>query len=270
MTSHRFSRGGQKLYYEAYGEGPPIVFIHSYLANRTMWDAEVLRFQDHHQVLVVDLRGHGNAGASARHTLYDMVDDVIAVLDHAGIDNAIWCGLSIGGMITLRAAIRYPQRIRGMLLLNTDGKAESKQILATHKALAVLVRTLGVKAVLAPIMKMMFGKTAHANNPALIARWKAELARVHVPSMLRSLTALDTRDDVLNALRNVHIPALVIHGIEDTAIHHSRGQALANALPNADYQLYDQLGHLSNLERPEMIQEAIAQFLAKLQEGTAG
>ena len=81
MSGHRFSRNGQKLYYEDYGEGPPIVFVHSYLANRTMWDAEVIRFQDSHRVIVVDLRGHGNSGVSAPHTLYDLADDVISVLD---------------------------------------------------------------------------------------------------------------------------------------------------------------------------------------------
>ena len=101
MSNHRFSRNGQKLYYESYGEGPPLIFIHSYLANRTMWDQEVARFSKDHHVLVVDLRGHGHSGASAPHTLYDMVDDVIAVLDHAKVQSAIWCGLSIGGMITI-------------------------------------------------------------------------------------------------------------------------------------------------------------------------
>ena len=263
MISHRFSREGQKLYYEEYGEGPPIVFIHSYLANRTMWDREVARFSSTNRVLAVDLRGHGNSGASAPHTLYDMVDDVIAVLDHANVDDAIWCGLSIGGMITLRAAIQYPHRVSKMALLNTDGRSESPSVIAKHKALAVLVRTLGVRPALNPIMKMMFGVSAHETNPELIQQWKTELSQVHVPSMMRSLTALDTRDDVLSALRDVHIPALVIHGLEDTAIHHSRGQALANALPNAEYQLYDQLGHLSNLERPSMIQTALASFIEK-------
>ena len=264
MSGQRFSRDGQKLYYEDFGNGPPIVFIHSFLANRTMWDAEVLRFQDSYRVIVVDLRGHGNAGVSAPHTLYDMVDDVIAVLDHAGVKQAIWCGLSIGGMITVRAALRYPNRVKAMLLLNTDAAAEAPKVLAKHKTLAFIVRTLGVKPVLTPVMKMMFGKTAHATQPALIKTWRDKLADVHVPSMMRSLNALDKRDDVLESLSEVDIPALIIHGMEDTAIHHSRGQRLANALPNREYLLYEQLGHLSNLERPEIIQDALTAFLQKL------
>lgn len=264
MTSHRFSRDGQKLYYEEYGEGQPIIFIHSFLADRTMWDAEVLRFQESYRVIVVDLRGHGNAGASAPHTLYDMVDDVIAVLDHAGVDQAIWCGLSIGGMITVRAAIRHPNRVKAMLLLNTDGAAEAPKVLAKHKILALVVRTLGVKPVLTQVMKMMFGKTAQASQPALIETWRDKMALVHVPSMMRSLSALDNRDDVLKSLATVEIPALIIHGMEDSAIHHSRGQSLANALPNREFLLYEQLGHLSNLERPEVIHNALASFIEDL------
>ena len=261
MEIRRFLNGQQELAYRVDGDGPALVLIHSYLANSAMWLAEIELLKARYTVVTVDLRGHGKSAPSRPHTLYDLVDDVLAVLDHAGINQAIWCGLSIGGMITMRASLRYPNRVIAMLLLNTDGMSEAPKVLVKHKFLKVLARFFGLKPVVGTVLKMMFGQTARREQPELIRHWRDDLAQVHVDSMMETLVALDERDDVLADLASCDIPALVIHGDEDTAIHPFRGKALADAIPNAQYHLCEGVGHLSNLEQPDRIAGLIMPFL---------
>lgn len=261
MTAHTLHRDGQDLYYETHGSGSPLLFIHSYLCSSAMWAHEIETFSTDHRVIALDLRGHGRSGPSEPHDLYDLVDDVIAILDHEGIQRAVWCGLSIGGMITMRAALRYPERVSAMILVDTDGMSEAPKIVLKHKALAVITRLFGVKPVLSSIMKLMFGKHARRNQHALMSTWRQALSQVHVPSMMRTLKALDTRDDVIGALEAIACPTCIIHGDEDTAIPLHRGRALAQALPHSTFVELEQCGHLSNLEQPVAFNTHIIPFL---------
>ena len=86
MTAHTLHRDGQDLYYEIQGNGPALLFIHSYLCSSAVWAHEIETLSTDHRVIAVDLRGHGRSSPSEPHDLYDLVDDVIAVLDHAGIN----------------------------------------------------------------------------------------------------------------------------------------------------------------------------------------
>jgi 3-oxoadipate enol-lactonase len=261
MTAHTLQRDGQDLYYEIHGSGPVLLLIHSYLCSSQMWAHEIETLSTDHRVIAVDLRGHGHSSPSKPHDLYDLVDDVIAVLDHAGIGCAVWCGLSIGGMITMRAALRYPERVSAIILVDTDGMSEAPKIIFKHKALAVFTRLFGVKPVLSSIMKLMFGKHARRNQPALMNTWRQALSQVHVPSMMRTLKALDTRDDVMKTLATIACPICIIHGDEDTAIPLHRGRALALALPHSTFVELEQCGHLSNLEHPDAFNTHVVRFL---------
>ena len=98
-----------KIHFEDLGSGPPVVLGHSFLCSGEMWSPQVPKLAERHRVINIDERGHGHSGKlSEPFDLYDMVDDVLAVLDHLGIKNAVWAGLSIGGMVALRAALAFP------------------------------------------------------------------------------------------------------------------------------------------------------------------
>lgn len=106
----KLERNGIPLSYEVSGSGPPVVLGHSFLCSGEMWTPQVGPLALGYQVINPDLRGHGNSGVvDAPFDLYDLVDDVLAVLDHLAIERAVWAGLSIGGMVALRAAPRATQ-----------------------------------------------------------------------------------------------------------------------------------------------------------------
>jgi len=228
-----------------------------------MWHHQVEHLAKNYRVIVMDIRGHGKSSPSAPHSMYDLVDDAVGVLDAEGIESAVWMGLSIGGMISMRAALRNPDRVSGLVLLATDSKAESLLVTLERRGLAQVIKYLGVLPVIIPVLRKMFGKTAHKKQPELIKAWRGEFLGVHIPSMLESLEALLKRDDVSTKLRTVRVPTLIIHGEQDRAIPVSLAKNIKQHMPHGDLRLLKKGGHLLTLEDPEEINVQLSYFLSQ-------
>src|SRR5438477_527330 len=122
------TRGGWKLFYEdTGGDGPPIVLIHGLLMDGTMFALQVEALRDRYRIVTPDLRGHGRSSHRAEeYTQWDMMEDHVALLDSLGIDGAVWGGVSQGGFQSLRAALRHPERVAGLILIDTQAGAEDE------------------------------------------------------------------------------------------------------------------------------------------------
>ena len=108
---------GVEIFFEDSGAGPPIVLGHSFLCSGQMWRKQVPALSARFRVINPDLRGHGRSAHVTRpFSLYDAMSDVMLVLDQLSIERAVWCGLSIGGMVALRAALTHPERVGGLIL----------------------------------------------------------------------------------------------------------------------------------------------------------
>ena len=114
------NRDGVKVYYESFGQGLPIVFLHPWSTNRYIWTNQLLEFARNHQCIVVDHRGHGLSDKPAEgYGIGEMAADVVAILDDAGIDRAVLVGNSIGGMVAMQTSLDAPERVIGNLILSS-------------------------------------------------------------------------------------------------------------------------------------------------------
>jgi pimeloyl-ACP methyl ester carboxylesterase len=262
---------GVEIAFDVVGEGPTVVLGHSFLCSGAMWAPQLGPLSAENRVINIDARGHGASGrVAAPFTLYDLVEDVVAVLDHLGVERAVWAGLSIGGMVALRAALRAPARVSGLILADTDAGAETPWNRLKHASLAWLVRGLGVRPVLPRLARLMFGATTRRARPDLVRQWVDRFASVDVPSALLTLAALDRRDDLLPELPSIRPPALVLVGAEDRALRPERSRRLAQALPQARFVEVPRAGHLSSLEQPAEVTTAMIEFLRSPAVRTAG
>ena len=261
MAKHTIN--GHQIHYEAHGKGQPLLLIHSFLCCTEMWQHQIEHLSQEYRVIVMDIRGHGQSSPSSPHSIYDLVDDAVGLLDAEGIESAVWLGLSIGGMISMRAALTHPDRVKGLVLLSTDSHAESFLVKVERRVLGKVVKYLGVLPVIIPVLRKMFGKTTHRSNKELIQTWRQKFLKVHPGSMLESLQALLKRDDVSSRLRTVSVPTLIIHGTEDRAIPVALGKNIKTHLPHADLKIMDKSGHLLTLESPEEVNAHISNFLAQ-------
>ncbi len=265
-------RGGCRIAFAQVGDGPAaVVLLHSFLCSGDMWREQVPPLAARHRVVNVDFRGHGaSSPVSKPFTLYDLVDDVLAVLDAVSVDRAVWAGLSIGGMVALRAALRAPQRVRGLVLIDTDAGAEGPSNRLKYQALGVLVRVFGKRRLLPRIVRLMFGATTRRERPGLVAEWSERFALADLASALSMLGALNRRDDLLPALGGIGVPALVLVGSEDRSLPPERSRRLARALPRARLVEIPGSGHLSSLEQPTAVTTAMMDFLSGGLAGTEG
>ena len=252
------------IHFEEKGSGPCVLLAHSYLCSGEMWAAQAESLSSSWRTVNVDLRGHGRSSvAPPGLTIYDLVDDHLAVLDELGIERAVWAGLSIGGMIALRAALVAPERVSALILADTSAASEPALPVLRYKAMGMGTRVAGIDLFLNRIMTIMFGSTTRRRNPELVAEWRQRIGSVHVPSVLNLMKPLFGRDSLLERLDEIRVPALVLVGEEDRAQPPARSRELAAGLPNAELVMVPEAGHLAALEQPEVVSETMRDFLVE-------
>jgi pimeloyl-ACP methyl ester carboxylesterase len=261
-------RSGGNLYYEVTGSGPAIVLGHSFLCSGKMWGPQIGPLSKRHQVINVDLRGHGRSSAmDLRFDLYDLVDDVLSVLDHLGVDRAVWAGLSIGGMVALRAALVARERVSGLILLDTHAGAETQLNKLKYRAMSAAAGLLGTGVLVPYIARMFFNPWTRKYDPRLVEEWKGHFSNVPLPSILRTVQALKDRDSILDRLSEITVPALVIVGEQDRLLPPAYSSEIAQSLNNASMTVIPNAGHLPALERPRATTSAMLSFLEEQQLG---
>jgi pimeloyl-ACP methyl ester carboxylesterase len=258
-------RGEVTIYFEDVGAGPAIVLGHSFLCSGEMWAEQVGPLSEHCRVINVDQRGHGRSGPALRDfDLEDMVADVVAVLDHVGVERAVWCGLSIGGMVALRAALSVPDRVRALVLVDSDAGAETTAKKLKYRAMDVGAKLFGIRPFLPSVSRLMFGPSTCRRRRDLVEAWEARFAAVHLPSISRTLGALVRRHSITHRLPEIPVPALVVVGEEDRSLPPSHSIEIADRLPDSTLTVIPGAGHLAALEQPRAVTDAMLQFLRSL------
>ena len=253
-----------RIHAEVTGSGPAVVLGHSFLCSGAMWAPQIGPLAEHHTVVNVDLRGHGRSGAVARpFTLYDLVEDVTAVLDALRIDRAVWAGLSIGGMVALRAALVVPERVSRLILLDTSAREETVRGRLVHRMLLAAAWVAGTRGAMPGIVPQLFCRQTRTTRPDLIREWRDRIASVPFASIRYTLAALHARDRIVERLGEIDVPALVVVGAEDVATPPVCSRQIAAGLPNGTYMEIENAGHLAGLEQPEAVNSAILSFLGR-------
>ncbi len=259
-----FHNQGLEIFYQDSGTGPPIVLGHSFLCSGEMWRDQVRALETSFRVINPDLRGHGRSGPVTRpFSLYDAVSDVLALLDQLRIERATWCGLSIGGMVALRAALTHPERVAGLILLDTDAGAESELRKLRFQLMGAAASVVGIRPLLPSIARLMFGATTRRRNPILVRESKRQFAGLHVPSLRHCLDALMRRDSLLGRLDQIAVSALVLVGEEDRSLPPPLSRRIHERLRDSTFRIVPGAGHLSALEQPSAVTDSILDFLGR-------
>jgi 3-oxoadipate enol-lactonase len=261
----KLTRGAVSLFYEDVGAGPAVLFSHSWFCDGRQWPQVPSVVEAGYRVLNLDNRGHRRSGPhQQRFTMWDMADDLVAVLDDAGVDDAVVVGLSVGGFAAVRAALRHPGRVRGLVLADTSAGVAARQGRVKVAALGPLWRTPVRRLVLPVVVSQLFGPTARREQPELVAEWRRRFLEQDPLSMLVAVQSLVARDDVTPRLGEISVPTMVIVGEEDRDPGVGASVSLAARIQGAELVALPDTGHLSALERPEAFADALLGFLARV------
>jgi 3-oxoadipate enol-lactonase len=250
------------VHYDISGAGPWLVLSHSLATTLDMWQPQVQRLAQHFTVLRYDTRGHGQTSApSAPYTLDQLADDAVDLMQHLGIAQAHWLGLSMGGMIGQTVALRHPQRLDKVVLADTTGQVPpaGAQLWADRVRTA---RTEGMQALVQPTLSRWFTDPYRAAQPDLMARIGEMISRTPVEGYAGCCAAI-AATNTLSELARVRSSALVIVGDQDQATPPSAAKALAEHWPGAQLVVLPGAAHLANIEQAEAFNAAVLKFLTE-------
>jgi len=227
--------------------GPPIVLLHGLLTSADVWADVVPLLPPSRRIVAPDLRGHGRSGPPAGDVgLDELVDDLFAVLDALSVHRAILVGLSLGGLVCLRAALSDPARVAGLALVATPLLPESAESRARRLGTLDAMRRLGNRRVLRGMAAWLFGRTTRRSSPQTVERWLDGLENADPVAIRRTAEAALGRTDVRPWLERLAVPTLFVVGEEDSLVGADHGSIAPDRRA-----VIAQAGHLVPLEQPE-------------------
>lgn len=250
---------GRPIRYEDTGDdAPAVLFCHGFLMDLRMFDPQVRELSPDFRCVRMDERGFGGTPADGPFDYWDLADDAVGLLDRLGIGSAVLCGHSQGGFLALRAALRHPDRVHGLVLVDTDAAVDPPEAKAGYREMFDAWMSEGPSGeMLGQLADMILGP-----DPELRETW-IERWRALDPERLRHPVAcLLGRDDVSGRLDEITCPALVVHGTEDVSIPMDRARALDEGLPDsAGVVEVPGAAHAPVLTHPEVVNPPLRSFL---------
>ena len=255
---------GQWINYEdTGGDGVPIVLAHGLLMDREMFAPQIAAGKAGSRFITWDARCHGDTeNTDVPFSYWDLADDLKGLLDHLGIERAVIGGMSQGGFVALRFALRYPERVSALILLGTQAGVEDPAKVATYQVMLDVWEAEGLNDQMARTVAAIILGNEWRGSDAWIAKW------YQMPRSLlhQAFQTLISRDDIHHRLGEITAPALVVHGTEDAAIDIDRAQRLCSELANCRQMVaIEGGGHACNLTHPKLVNLAIQEFLAGLE-----
>jgi 3-oxoadipate enol-lactonase len=251
---------GQHIYFEdTGGPGAAVIFSHGFLMDHEMFEPQVADLSDEFRCITWDERGFGQTEAHGPFTYWDSADDALALLSHLGVEGAFFVGMSQGGFLSMRAALRSPDRVLGLGLIDTDAGIEPDETKPAYEAMRAEWVANGPSDALAGAVAGIIMSPGYDPTP-WIGKWQAAAKE----SIVEPFGALMGRDDIWDQVPKIMAPAIVFHGSEDAAFPMQKAERLARELPHCeDLVRIDGAGHASNLSHPDEVNGPLRAFLGR-------
>jgi YbgC/YbaW family acyl-CoA thioester hydrolase len=266
----RVPSGGVELAVEVRGDGVPVVFVHGFPFDRTVWRHQLATLSRARRI-AADLRGVGGSGGPPlpvplpdRYSLAQYANDLVAVLDAVGVRDVVWCGLSMGGYIIFEVVRRHPERVKALILAGTKADADSSEAKRGRDELAALAEREGPDAVVERLLPRLLAPATRAAQPEVTTQVRDMGRRWSVPAIVGAQRVMRDRPDSTETLRGVRVPTLVLVGSDDEIAPPAVARAMAQLIPGAQFHVVPAAGHLAPLEQPLATSRLVADFLSLL------
>jgi len=254
----KLNRDGVNIHYEVYGSGPPLLLTHGYSSTSAMWQGQIAALSKHHQLVLWDMRGHGQSDYPDDPAAYSealTVGDMAALLDKIGADTAIVGGLSLGGYMSLAFVRTHPERVRALLIIDTGPGFKKDEARDAWNKRAFETGDRFEREGLEVL------KSLSRERSSVVHRDASGLAR----AARGMLTQRDA--GVIETLPRIKVPALVVVGADDTPFL-AASDYMAAKIPGAKKVVIPAAGHAANIDQPQAFIDAVLAFLDSLPQVT--
>ena len=244
---------------------PVMVFAHGLLWNTRMYDKQVEYFKSGCRCIAFDFRGQGQSEISkSGYDMETLTEDTLALLDALKIDKCHFLGLSMGGFVAQRIALKRPELLLSLTLLETSADPEDPKNVPQYRKLMKAIRWLGIKRVSQKVMPIMFGSSFLNDKSRKADRraWLTMLQGNRKGGVVKATTGVIERSGTYDQLGEISTPTLIIVGDEDVATPYSKAARMHFAIKGSKLAVIKGAGHTATVEEPEQVNKVINTFLA--------
>ncbi len=252
--------------YDDSGQGQPIVFLHGFPFNRSMWRDQI-QFLDArgYRCVAPDLLGLGeNTSANEINRMEDMARDTAALMDELKIDSAVICGLSMGCYVAFEFVHLFAKRVKALVLAGGRAEGPDKAEKHSREQQASNVIDKGFAPSVENIIQSLLAPRTLTEQPEVVARVRQMVAATDPLGAAAAQRGMAVRRDYSDVLSSVLVPTLIISGREDGVRKPIDAETLHRGIRNSRLEIIADAGHLMNMERPEIFNEALFSFLGSV------
>ena len=243
---------------------PVMVFAHGLLWNTRMYDKQVEHFQESYRCIAFDFRGQGQSQVTkSGYDMETLTEDTLGLLSALGIEKCHFVGLSMGGFVAQRIALKHPKLLLSLILLETSADPEDPKNVPQYRKLVKAIRWLGIKRVSNKVMPIMFGSTFLADKARQSDRkqWLTMLQGNRKGGVIKATMGVIERVGTYEQLGNIQTPTLIIVGDEDAATPYAKSERMHFAIKGSKLAVIKGAGHTATVEQPEQVNQVMSQFL---------
>ncbi|MCT8859908.1 alpha/beta hydrolase [Shewanella xiamenensis] len=261
---------GSQLSYLDIGTGPALLFGHSYLWDSAMWAPQIALLSKSYRCIVPDLWGHGQSGTVPEncHSLLDISEHMLALMDALELETFSLIGLSVGAMWGAELVLKAPARVKTLAMLDSFIGFEPEITRAKYFGMLDMIQTAGSipPVLINAISPLFFADNAKANNPELVQRFESDLAALtpeRIPDIVKLGRIIFGRRDTLEFAEQFTLPCLIMVGVEDKARSVLESYLMSDAINGSQLVHIPSAGHISSLEQAEFVNQQLLAFLSQ-------
>lgn len=246
--------------------GDPLILLHGFPFDSSMWDPQLAEVPEGWRYIAPDLRGFGGSELIGDRSLAmdEHADDIVALMDEMKIDQAVICGLSMGGYVALSLVMRYPERVRALVLVATRASADTAEAKKGRLEQAAKVRAEGVGSVVESMLPKLLSAHSRLKLPDVVEKVRAMMEGTPPETMARALEGMAARKDYTGELDTINVSTMVVRGEQDEIIPAGDMELIARTVRGARHEMVALTAHLPNLEAPDVFNTILAKYLKTL------
>ncbi len=250
------------ILYTSQGSGSPLVLIHGFPVDHTIWTPQTEALSKDHQVVTFDLRGHGKSEATPGvYSMELLAQDMKALLDHLGLDRIVLGGLSMGGYVAFAFLKEYQDAVQGLILADTRAEADTVETRSRREEQALEALQNGAGSLADKLILTMFTPETQERNKALTGRVYEIMRSMSPIGVAGALGGMAQRPDSTAFLSLIRVPTLILVGDQDSTTPLADSQRMADRIVGSQLVIIPRAAHLTSLERPVEVNMALGRFL---------
>jgi 3-oxoadipate enol-lactonase len=259
------SINGTSMAYEDAGHGMPVILLHGFPLDHRMWRNQVEALQSAYRVITPDFRGmRGSDVPKDPISLDQYADDVLALMDHLHVEQAVLGGFSMGGYVAFSLLRKAPKRFSAVVLANTRPEADTQEGQKNRMTMAASLFEKGAVAARDAMVSKLLSEDNQQVMPELVDEISSIMNSMKPEGLVHACLAMAFRKDSVSLLPSISVPTLVIAGEMDAITPPDVMRQMADRMPNSRMMRIPGAAHLTPMEKPEEFNSAVLEFLKDL------